>query len=208
MGSIADVLEDTDWDGAAASISGIATSLGTWIDPLSKIIKLLAKVSEGLLALPTLGKDAGNLAGDVRLNLQRNSFENSMASRGGKVKSVFTDVGANSRQTTFAREVMDQQAAANAAGWAGISDESVAAARKHGSVAAGRGVPDISGAAAPGGGPVHATAHVSVHVDKAGASADEIGAAARDGVREGMTKALETNTLQKGLRPARAGGKP
>jgi hypothetical protein len=186
LGAVGNVLDNINWEEAATRISDIATSSLAWVDPLSKIASLLLKIGEGLAALPTLGMDLGNAAGDVRMNLQRNSFEGDMANRKGKVKSVFTDVGEGSRESTFAREAKAEQIAKfdkeNAAAWADI---------------------DLSKAKKPSSTGVHidgAVAHVQVNVGSSKSTPEEIGHAVKAGAQEGITKAVEQQAIQAGLR--------
>jgi hypothetical protein len=193
MGSVGDFIEETDWDEVALKVGTVATSIGTWIDPLSKALALIEKVTEKLLALPTFGEDVGNIAGDVRLNLQRNAFESKMASKEGGVKAVFTDVGANSRETTFARDVRAKEQARleseNAAAWRDVD-----AAMGRGGGHAGKG---------EGGTHIEGKADVTVHVHGSNATPEAIGHAAKKGVEAGMTTALEQQALQSGTRSGR-----
>lgn len=60
MDTVGQFLEETDWAEVAISIGGVATNLGRWIDPLSKIAKLTLKFAEAVAKIPRLGEDLGD----------------------------------------------------------------------------------------------------------------------------------------------------
>jgi tape measure domain-containing protein len=198
LGSVGDTLDKFDWDSAAASLAGIGMALGTWIDPLSKVAAFLLKITEVSLRVPKALVDLGERIGD-RAGAAAVTASEGTATQRGVMAAVS---GVSPLLGVAAGALMNRQRSWNDEQW-----EARQAALSSGGIVAGAALPDISrsrGGSAGGTG-ITATAHVTVDA-RGHDKPEEVGEAVKEATKHGMTKALETHTIQKGLRPARAGG--
>jgi len=207
MVAVGDFLEDTNWGEVALEVGSVATSIGKWIDPLSKVVGWVEKLAAGLAALPTFGSDIGDYLAR-KLHPELGGGDAEFFGKGSQLHQEATAHQAR-EQARFAdtneqawREVEDELAAErkrkrmppalrarNEAAWSGVEGRFAAAQAAD----AGGGAPRISG-----------KADVVVNVSgSAAASPESIKHAAKAGVHAGMTTALEQQALHAGTRKAR-----
>jgi len=191
MGSVGDLVEGTDWGAVATHVGDIAESIGKWIDPLSKVVGLVAKLAEGLLGLPTLGEDIGDWVArklHPELNQEPTHIREARERKTRDLESQ-NEAGWDGVASQLNHKGAIDVKAKNSAQWRDIEARHTAAEGANG----GAGGPHIEG-----------KADVTVHVHGAAAGSPEaIGHAAKKGVEAGLTSALEQQALHAGTRSAR-----
>lgn len=204
MGAVGDFLEDTDWNAVALEVGSVATSIGTWVDPLSKVVKLVEKLAAGLAALPTFGSDIGDyLARRLHQEL-------------GGGDAEFFGKGSQVEQEALARQERERAkfADTNEQAWREVEDELAAARKRKGEPPALRARNEAAWkqveshftaaqAQNQGGTHIEGKAEVQVNVHGSNASPQDIEHATKRGTEAGMTTALERQALHMGTRKAR-----
>lgn len=186
MVALADFAGSEDFDRITTFFADVPGLLADWIEPLGKVAGLVAKLAEGLLALPKLGGDLGDWLAR-KLHPELNPSAAQAAQLGLTVPKGAGDYwGPNSMAAQEAQKKAERE---NEKAWASVPLPDLQRARQYGTAATG----------------ITATAHVTVDA-RGHDKPEDVGAAVKEATKHGMTKALETHTIQKGLRPARAGG--
>jgi hypothetical protein len=200
MDTVGDVLNETNWKGLAMDIGGVATSLGSWIDPLSKIAKGVMAVAGAMAKLPQIGAGIGEgLAEAFHSDLRNQAIP---ASHGALKKTLEKEPGwGEGAGSGDIKGAMAEQAAAE------IRQEEMRTTVESANMAEMRAA--LSAPSGWGKGPeapapkVEAKAEVVVHVNGGTGSPKEVGEAVKAGTEEGMTKALEKAAMQRGTTSAR-----
>jgi tape measure domain-containing protein len=184
-----DTLANIDTETITMFFADVPGLLSEWIEPIGKVVGLVGDLTKGMLALPTFGTDLGDWLAR-KLHPELNPSERDMRRMG--LKGLKAPDGAGEwfgPNSALAERTQADFDRANEKAWASVPLADLQRARQNGTAATG----------------ITATAHVTVDA-RGHAKPEEVGEAAKEGAKQGMTKALETHTLQKGLRPARAGG--
>lgn len=214
MDSVGSFLKETDWKSVGMSIGGIASNLGKWIDPLSKIAGFMLKVTEGLAALPKVGEVIGDYFAEKNMPEARKpatkenprGFVVAAGGMGGMAVSLEPPMSEyEKKQTEFDRK--------NEAAFAGIPAFPKRGVMEPiedvGPVPVPLRLPEFPKGGAGGGGSAgstHIEGKAEVHVHLPGGSAaspQEVAHAAKTGTEAGLTTALEQQALQQGTRSAR-----
>lgn len=209
MDSVGTFLKETDWKAVGMSIGGIASNLGKWIDPLSKIVGLMGKVLTGLSALPQVGERIGDYLAEKNMPEARKpatkenprGFVVAAGGMGGMVVSLEPPMSEyEKKQAELERK--------NEAAFAGVPaspHRGVMEYESAGPVPVPMRLPEFSPGQGGGGGNTHieGKAEVHVHMDGTSASPQDVAQAAKVGTQEGMTAALERQALHAGTKSGR-----
>jgi tape measure domain-containing protein len=197
MESVGHVLESTDWAALTLRLGGVATTIGTWIGPLSKTAEIMVKILDVGIKIPGaltgMGEKIGDFFATRNLEWQREQ-ERTIKNRNltGEVTSVADmDAGKSSAHRQFELSEYDRMMASRAPAPNVLPDMSSLSGSAR-AAASMMSAPHIEG-----------KAEVVVNVSSANSSPAEIGQAAKAGVESGMTKALEEKAQQAGVRSSR-----
>jgi tape measure domain-containing protein len=214
MNTVGQFMEDTDWASVAKSIGGVASSLGGWVDPLSKIAGLLLSVTESIAKLPDIGGGAGESLAEALIP-ELNDQE-IPASHAFLAKEIATESGsawgaqehdygplksAFAESDKFLKEAVAEQAASDireAEMNALVESTNLAEMKAAMNAVGGWGLQSLGAPMKP-----EAKAIVTVHVSGGTGSPKEVGEAVKTGAEEGMTKALEKAAQQRGTASGR-----
>ena len=201
MDSVGTFIEKTDWLEVTKSIGGVASSLGEWVGPLSKIAKYTLDIAGALAKLPKFGEALGDMFAEMG---GADTYAPIPMAHGALKKEILAEDNAwgTSRGTpTAIKDVLAEAAAADIRREemeTAVEAANTADLRAALGAAAGWGRGTAEGLAK-----VEAKAEVVVNVNGGTGSPKEVGEAVKAGTEEGMTKALEKTNLQRGTASAR-----
>lgn len=209
MDSVGTFLSETDWRAVGASIGGIASNLGKWIDPLSKIVGFMGKVLTGLSALPEVGERIGDYlaekdAPEARKPATKANPRGFIVAAGG-MGAVTVPLELPMDEMEKKQAAFDAKKEAAFAGMPASPRRGVMEYEDAGPVPVPMRLPEFPKGGGGGGGVTHieGKAEVTVNVLGSNANTQEVAHAAKTGTEAGLTTALERQALHAGTRSAR-----